>query len=267
MNHKYRLGVIGGGFMAYAILSGAIGSRFLASDEIVVSDPNSENLMRFAKLGIHTVSDNCALVKNCNYILVAVKPQAFPAVARELNGMQMPVVLSIMAGKRKAAVSAALGGAKVARIMPNLPCSVGEGVSAIDAIDLSSEEKKFVFSLFDSVGRTLEIEEGMLDAVTAVSGSGPAYVFLFLKSLTEAGVREGLTPMQAKALAVQTMKGAVKMAENSEASFEESIAAVTSKGGTTAAALACFERDGFAGIVESAVSAAVRRAEELSDES
>lgn len=264
MKKKFRLGVIGGGFMANAIVKGAIRTQFLVPQEIAVSEPNEEKRAALSKTGVAVFTDNRLLASDCDYLLFAVKPQTFPVVAEELKGCNLPVLMSIMAGKTKKSLRDAVGAnAKVARIMPNLPCCVGEGMSGIDAESLSEEEKKFVFGLFSSVGKVAEVKESLLNAVTGVSGSGPAYVYLFIKSLAEAAVKEGLTQEQAIGLAIQTVKGGVKMAEESEKSLDELIGAVSSKGGTTVAALNSFADDGFEDIVGRAVSAAVRRAEEL----
>lgn len=177
----------------------------------------------------------------------------------------MPVTISIMAGKTKAGIHRATGAEKIARVMPNLPCSVGAGMTAVDASELSEEERAFVLGLFFSVGEVIETEESLLDAVTAVSGSGPAYIYLFLRALIDAGVGQGLRREQAETLAFQTMAGGLTMARTSGKTLDELIAAVSSKGGTTVAALESFQKDGFVQSVSHAVDAAAKRARELSE--
>ena len=263
-SQKYILGVIGGGFMAHAIVNGAIASHFLPAEKIIVSEPDGEKRASFEKAGVIAVCDNGAVAESCDYLLIAVKPQTFLQIAPELKSQALPVVVSIMAGKAISSIRQSLGAQKIARIMPNLPCSIGEGIAAIATENLSDAQSQFVFSLFNAVGKTVAVEEEKLDAVTGISGSGPAYVYLFLKSLVEAGVKQGLTEEQAKSLALQTVKGGAAMAESSTRSLDELIAAVSSKGGTTVAALESFASDDFAGTVERAVNACVRRAEELS---
>lgn len=263
-NNFVQLGVIGGGFMAKAIIEGAIAKKILPPREIVVGEPNAEKRKAFAALGVGVTADNRALAARCRYLLFAVKPQVFPAVAEELKGLALPVVISIMAGKTKQSIRSALGCSdQIARIMPNLPCCVGAGASAVSAETLSAEVRGFVLGLFSAVGSVTEVDESLLNAVTGISGSGPAYVYLFLKSLIEAGEEAGLSAECAKSLAIQTIKGGVAMAESSSASLDDLIAAVSSKGGTTVAALDSFAQDDFAGSVHRAVAAAVRRAEEL----
>lgn len=264
MKNRVKLGVIGGGFMAQAIVQGAIGKGFLAADEIVVAEPDAARRAFFADLGVSVTEDD-ALAAQAEYLLLAVKPQIFPEVARQLCEKGLPVLISIMAGKTKAAIKRATGAEKVARIMPNLPCSVGAGMAGMDCSDLSPEERAFVHGLFASVGEAEEVSEALLDAVTGISGSGPAYVYLFLLSLVRAGVRHGMTEAQAKKFALQTVEGGVAMAKSSEKSLEALIQAVSSKGGTTVAALESFRKDDFEGSVLRAVDAAVRRAGELSE--
>lgn len=261
---KYQLGVIGCGFMAQAVLFGAINSGFLSPDNVIVSDPDAEKRKSMAEKGIHTVAQNSVVAQSCRYLLFAVKPQTFESVAHELSGVTFPVALTIMAGKSKQTVKNAVSCGAVARIMPNLPCAVGEGITGIDAAELDPEGQAFVFGLFGAVGKTISVDEREINAVTGISGSGPAYVYLFLKSLTEAGMAQGLSQEKAIKLALQTVKGGVAMAECSEKSLDELIAAVSSKGGTTVAALESFARDDFRGSVARAVDACVKRAEELS---
>lgn len=266
MRKRFTLGVIGGGFMAHAIVTGALERGFLPAEEIAISEPDAFRAASFRDMGVYATSENRTVAENCNYLLFAVKPQIFSSVAEELHGLQLPVVLTIMAGKTKSSVREALGGkAKIARAMPNLPCSVGEGAIAIDLSELSETDGEFCRGLFSATGTVIETEESLLNAVTAVSGSGPAYVFLFLQSMIDAGIAQGLAPENAKALALQTLKGGLRLVEKQpEKDLRELIAAVSSKGGTTVAALESFTKDDFEGSVSRAVSAAAKRAEELS---
>lgn len=265
MQKRVTLGVIGGGFMAQAIVKGAILKKYLRADEILVSEPDAGRRTVFSDLGIGVCCDNCEAAESCDYLLLAVKPQVFPVVAEEIKRNALPVLISIMAGKTKDAIKRATCADKVARIMPNLPCSVGAGMAGTDCSDLSAEGGAFVRGLFEAVGEAEEVGEKLLDAVTGVSGSGPAYVYLFLLSLIHAGVKHGMAEEQAKKFALQTVEGGVRMAKTSDKSLEELIAAVSSKGGTTIAALDSFRKDDFEGSVERAVDAAVRRAGELSE--
>lgn len=265
MKKKYILGVIGGGFMARAVIDGSLSHKFLSPDQISVGEPDETRAAYFRERGIATYTDNRKIAFDCDYLLLAVKPQVFVSVAEELKNGELPVLISIMAGKSKSAIKTSLGNVRIARAMPNLPCSVGEGVTCLDTSDFTAVEREFVFGLFASVGKALETPESLLDAVTGVSGSGPAYVYLFLQSLVKAGCEHGLSEARSKELALQTVKGGVRMVElNPDKSLSELIDAVSSKGGTTVAALDSFRRDDFAGSISRAVTAAVNRAEELS---
>lgn len=266
MAKEFTLGIIGGGFMAHAIAQGAVRSGFLSPERIAIGEPDSERANALRNEGFFIAGGNGEVAENCDYLLFAVKPQIFPVVAQELSSRPLPVLLTIMAGRTKENIRRSLGGTSspIARAMPNLPCSVGAGAIGIDVSELQQSQRAFALGLFSSVGKVAEVREEQLNAVTGVSGSGPAYVFLFLKSLIEAGIKEGLTEEQAKTLAFQTALGGVKLASEAEKSLDELIGAVSSKGGTTVAALEQFEKDGFRGAVSRAVEAAVKRAEELS---
>ena len=262
MKKQYKLGVIGGGFMAQAIIGGI---DFIKPKKIIVSDPSAAAREKLTYLGVNVTENNRDVADNCEYLLLAVKPQTFPAVAESLKGVPVEKVISIMAGVKKQVIRDALfGQTKVVRVMPNLPCSIGVGMTAIDASELSDPARQFVLGLFLSVGKVIETEESLLNAVTAVSGSGPAYVYLFLRAFIEAAVEQGLRQDQAETLVYQTFAGGLSMAQTSGKSLDELIAAVSSKGGTTIAALDSFRNDGFEKSVVRAVSAAALRADELS---
>lgn len=267
MDKRYVLGIIGGGFMARAIAEGAIGSGFLSPENIIVGEPDRKQAEYFLSRGIAVCIENKTVAECCGYLLFAVKPQAFAEAARGLSGTDLPVIITIMAGVTKERIKRELTSPqlKIARVMPNLPCSVGKGMTGVDALDLERKDREFVMGLFSSFGKTIGVREEQLNAVTGISGSGPAYVFLFLQALMKAGEEQGFTQEEAKTLALQTVAGGVALAESQrEKSFQELIAAVSSKGGTTLAALACLQAGGFEETVSRAVDAAVHRAEELS---
>lgn len=251
--------------MGRAVAEGAVRSGFLSPEQIGFSEPDRERARALEGEGFSVLAGG-ALARSCDYLLFAVKPQAFSEAAKELADLP-PVLLTIMAGKTKASIRSVLGcpDVRIARAMPNLPCSVGEGVTGLDASECTEEERAFAVRLFSSLGEVVEVDESQLNAVTGISGSGPAYVYLFLQSLTRAGMEQGLTEEQAKALALKTTIGGARLAERSEKSYRELIAAVSSKGGTTVAALDSFANDDFGGAVSRAVQAAVKRAEELSE--
>ena len=175
-----------------------------------------------------------------------------------------------MAGVKKQKIKDALFGntIKVARAMPNLPCSVGAGMTAVDIEDFSedADDCSFILDLFGRIGSVLTLPEEKLNAVTGISGSGPAYVYLFIDGLIKAGVAQGLSEEEAKVLAVQTVAGGAEMVARSEdKTLGELIGAVCSKGGTTVMAVDSFRADDMEGMIGRAVAACVKRAEELSE--
>ncbi len=269
MKKQYKLGVIGCGFMASAILRGAVLSDFLKAKKIIVSDTSIEKLEKMGEeLGVTVSDSNRYVAENSEYLLFAVKPQTFPEVAKELEGICPDKVISIMAGVKRSKIKNSLGVGiiKVARCMPNLPCSVGSGMMAVDMSDFNSDtdDIEFISNLFNCMGEVLSTDENKLDAVTGISGSGPAYVFMFIDSLIDAGIKHGLTRDEAKLLAVQTVVGGADMVVHSDKPLNELIMSVCSKGGTTIEAVKVLEENNFRGIISDAVDACIKRSEELS---
>ena len=256
----YQLGVIGAGNMAEAILRGALSAKLIQPTAAVVSDPATERreLLR-RQLGVSAVEDN-ATPAGCERVLLAVKPQVMAAVltgiAARLRGDAL--VISIAAGIQTTLVYEQLGGkGRIVRVMPNTPMLVGAGVTALckgpgaTEADLAWAER-----LFGACGQTVRVDEPMMDAVTAVSASGPAYFFYLVEAMVAAGVAEGLSERAALQLAVQTCRGAGELLAASGEAPEALRAKVTSPGGTTQAAIESMESAG----VKDALVAAVRRA-------
>ena len=267
MKKNFKLGVIGGGFMAQAIIDGILNgfSNNLKPKNIMVSDISDEMLSKYADKKINTTKSNLELIEFADFVLFAVKPQSLNSVIEELKGKKPERIITIMAGVTKQRLKTVFGDVKVARCMPNTPCSIGSGVVAIDLSDFDEEEKDFITSLFDSIAEIVLLDESKMNAVTGISGSGPAYVYLFIDSLIEAGKKHGLTFEEAKILAVNTVYGGAEMIiNNPEKDIKELIKAVCSKGGTTIEAMKKFEENNFYDIVDKSVTACVNRAEELS---
>ena len=270
MKKQYKLGVIGGGFMAQAILKGAVYSEFIRPKKIIVSDPSREALDSLKYLGVNTSVNNRDVAENSEFVLFAVKPQNFDAAAESIHGLPVENVISIMAGVTRKRIRDRLLGknCRVARAMPNLPCSIGSGMTAIDLTDYADDvdASAFINSVFGNLGNVLLVPEEKLNAVTGISGSGPAYVYMFIDGLIRAGVNQGLTEDEAKTLAVNTVFGGADMVAHSEEKpIADLIAAVCSKGGTTIQAVESFKADDMYGMIDRAVAACVRRAEELSE--
>ena len=268
MKRKFKLGVIGCGFMASAIIKGVVLSDFLNAKKVIVSDLNEDNLDKINEIGVFTCNSNKFVAENSDYLLIAVKPQNFAAVVKSLGGFIPEKVISVMAGVGKQTIKESLGSykIKVSRCMPNLPCAIGSGAIGIDMSDFDGEydDTEFISNVFNNIGVVLSVDEDKLDAVTGISGSGPAYAFMFIDSLVDAGVRQGLSADEAKVLAVQTVLGAAEMVQRDEQSISDLIMQVCSKGGTTIEAVKVLEENNFRGTVSKAVSACVKKAKELS---
>lgn len=260
----YRLGIVGCGTMASAVLESALKQNVVQPSEVIVSALSLAEVEKWRVRGVAVTTDNGSVAEQSEYVLFAVKPQQFLQAVKPCANCKK--VISIMAGVRKEKIRAALSpAAKVARCMPNLPCVIGAGVTGADLSEFDCAEQEFLQNLLSGMGKVVLLSEEKLDAVTGISGSGPAYVYLFLQSLIAAGMQQGLSEEEARTLAFQTVKGGAEMAERSEKPLSDLIASVCSKGGTTIEAMNSFARDDFAGAVERAVAACVKRSKELSE--
>ncbi len=251
--------------MGEAIIAGLLKAGACAAGSIMVSDTSSTRLDHLkARYGITVTNDNMAVVSRSDILVLAVKPQVMPEVLREVGHSihDDVVVISIAAGVRIATLMQ-FAKARLVRAMPNVCATVGEGITALVATPrVNAEDRARTEELFGAVGSVLWVEEAKMDAVTAISGSGPAYIFLIMEALMQAGVENGLTLEQARALVYQTVMGSATLAMGGEhpAVLRER---VTSPGGTTAAALHELEAHGVRAALLAAVSAAVRRSKEL----
>ena len=260
------LGFIGGGNMAEAIIRGLLAGGVSAAD-IVVAEPiaGRREFLR-ERYGVSVSADNAAAA-GADVIILAVKPQVHQAVLAGLGAATLTgkLLISIMAGVTAHTIENAAGApVRVVRVMPNTPALVLAGASALSkGATASDEDLDLTRQMFDLIGSTCVVDEMLMDAVTGLSGSGPAYVFAFIEALSDAGVKNGLPRETASRLAAQTVFGAAKLVlESSEhpAVLREK---VTSPGGTTIAGLASLERDGFRGALINAVDAATARSAEL----
>ena len=254
------LSVIGGGNMAKAIINGVISAEILNPENIAVVDPEKSSREYFDALGCLTVTNSTELPKS--YVtLLAIKPQNFGEIETPLNST---TVFSIMAGVGIQKISTAIGHSRIVRIMPNLPCSIGYGTAGLSVGKLATDEDvSFARTIFSSIGIVVEVKEDQMDAVTALSGSGPAYLFLLTESMVEGGVESGLSRETATALAQQTVRGAAELLVRSDLSASELRETVSSKGGTTFAALQLLEERKVKKAIAAAIVAARDRGREL----
>lgn len=264
------IGFIGAGNMATSLAGGMI-AKGIRPANIWMSDPSQARRDEVASLHQVQVSeDNLEVARRVDVLVLAVKPQAMGAACeplREIIEARQPLVISIAAGVTVANLRRWLGEAPIVRCMPNTPALVQAGATGLyAAAGVSAAQKEAANRILEAVGLTFWLEEEKaLDAVTAVSGSGPAYFFLLMEALIDAARAQGLAPDTARQLVLQTALGAAKLASGSDVAPDVLRQRVTSPGGTTAAALDVFEEAGFREHVQAAVAAARERSEELAE--
>lgn len=266
MNTSPIIAFIGGGNMAQAILAGLRRAGTAAERFVVVEPAPAQRALLSETLGITALAQASAELARAEVVVWAVKPQLFEQAAAPCRAhVAGALQLSIMAGTRTEAIVAAGGSSRVVRAMPNTPALIGQGIAGLYARpEVDAGERAQVEAVLRPTGELLWVpREEDLDAVTALSGSGPAYVFYFIEAMVRAGVHMGLTAEQARRLAEQTFAGAASLSASSQESPETLRARVTSKGGTTHAALTSLEADGVGAAFERALLAARARAEEL----
>ncbi|EPL14747.1 pyrroline-5-carboxylate reductase [Pseudomonas sp. CF161] len=267
---KTRIAFIGAGNMA-ASLIGGLRAKGLDAAQIRASDPGAETRARVqAEHGIEVFADNAEAIQGADVIVLAVKPQAMKAVCEALRPSlrASQLVVSIAAGITCASMNNWLGAQPIVRCMPNTPALLRQGVSGLFATaQVSAEQRQQAQELLSAVGIALWLdEEQQLDAVTAVSGSGPAYFFLLIEAMTAAGEKLGLPREIAAQLTLQTALGAAHMAVSSEVDAAELRRRVTSPAGTTEAAIKSFQAGGFEALVEKALGAAAHRSAEMAEQ-
>ncbi len=271
MQNKTVVGFIGVGNMGYALIKGLINSGY-PSENIKACDANEDLLQKRSKeFGINVYIDNAELLKACDVVVLAVKPQVLTKVCTGLRNLITPnhLVISIVAGIRANDINRWLGGEfALVRSMPNTPALMQQGITGMFANKLVSDEQKSIVStILSTVGQCFWVkEENLIDAITAISGSGPAYFFLLMQSMTQAAIALGLDKETASALSVQTGYGASMMAVESGENPQTLRQNVTSPNGTTQAAIESFQDLNFEGIVAAATRAAYDRAHEISIE-
>lgn len=270
MLEQQTITFLGAGAMGEALIRGLLRGAGVHPTQITATDVVPQRLKLLKReLGISVTSDNRAAVRKASVVVLAVKPNTVPAVLEGIGDLitASQLVLSIAAGVTIRAIESQLKNeAPVVRVMPNTPCLVGQSAAAL-APGSHAGEKHLALAeaIFDSVGLTVRVEEKLMDAVTGLSGSGPAYVYVFLEALSDAGVRMGLPRDVATRLAAQTVKGAAEMALQTGKHPGVLKDMVTSPGGTTIAGLHELERGRLRGTIMNAVEAATKRAKELSN--
>jgi pyrroline-5-carboxylate reductase len=260
---------IGGGNMSSALIGGLLGAGAISA-HILVVEPFAEQRQRLQQRfgGVRLLPAPDAQLREAQAVVWAVKPQQFAQAALECRPHLADALhVSIMAGVRCAAIARRTGAQRMVRTMPNTPALIGQGITGLYAsAQASTDDRALADALLAPAGRRAWVErEDLLDAVTAVSGSGPAYAFYLAEAMSRAGEELGLTAAQARELALATLAGAAALAQGSSEPLTTLRANVTSKGGTTAAALAVFDSADMQTTIARALHAAAQRAKELGD--
>jgi pyrroline-5-carboxylate reductase len=265
---SHSIGFIGAGNMAEAMIRGLVKGGHVAAHRITASAPRNERLAELVEAyGIAVTRDNGEVARSSTILVLSVKPQIMDKILREIGDQLRPgtLVISIAAGADTETIEEAVPeGVRVVRAMPNMPALVGAGATAISAGKHASDDDLAIArTVFDAVGITVQLDELHLDAVTGLSGSGPAYIFLILEALADAGVKVGLSRRNAQRLAAQTVMGSAKMLLDTDEHPGRLKDMVTSPGGTAIAGLHTLEEGGLRTTLINAVETATKRAREL----
>ncbi len=263
-----KIGLIGGGNMGEVMLAAILEAGLSAPEAIRVSDiSESRRLDLRSKYGVVSVESNLEVLPGSDVVMLAIKPQNLASAAVELNGKlrRDQLLLSIIAGASIATLSRGFDHQCIVRVMPNTPARIGEGISVWTASpEVTEQQRQTASSILRCMGKEIFVEdEDFIDMATAISGSGPAYVFLFMESLISAAEEIGLPAETARQLVLQTVIGAARYAEESGRPLLELRWAVTSPGGTTTEAMAQFERGKFSELILLAIQAAYEKAKKL----
>lgn len=260
---KYSLGVIGFGVMGQAIVTRALKQGILQPESVLVYDLDKEKI---ASCGFPVVAASSVdeLLTKSDRVFFAVKPQQYVDIVSGKDFSSVKTILTIMAGVSIASLRKNTGfSGGIVRVMPNTPCALGKGVCAYYCDQTEEKEKEFILHILSSCGDVVSIKENQFDAVTSVSGSGPAYVYTFAQGMIQGGMNGGLTYEQAKTLALNTLCGAAELAKYSQDDLDTLIDRVCSKGGTTIEAIKSYRADGLTDVIAKGVDACRKRSEEL----
>ncbi|MBC7113368.1 MAG: pyrroline-5-carboxylate reductase [Candidatus Methanomethyliales bacterium] len=270
-SEKLKIGIIGYGRMGSSLIDGAIRSGSISPDLVLIYDTDAKRSELAKEKSLKTAS-SIEEIASCDVVILAVKPKDMPQLLENLGRVMKaspnfkPLILSIAAGVRLSTLRSALGGySRIVRAMPNIAASVNESTSVfVPSNKITEEDLVIVKSILESVGLAFMVrDESLLDVVTGIVGSGPAYFFLLMKIMEEVGIKYGLSRDLIRQMVAQTCKGSGKMALLSKDSFEQLINAVASPGGTTEEALKIMNSKGFTEIVSQAISAAIERSKRM----
>ncbi len=260
-----KIGLIGAGNMASALLGGMLNAGIVAAEDVMISDMDTEKLASWKKRGVSVSDENKAVEEFADIIIFAVKPKIMDVVLGQMQGNTNKIYISIAAGVTVNFLENRLGhDKKIVRTMPNTPAQVGCGMTVISPNqNLTKEEVKTVLDLFNSIGTALILPEHKLEIATAIHGSSPAYVYMMIDAMADAGLRYGLTKENALLLAAKAVEGSAKMVLETGIHPEELKDRVCSPGGTTIAAVCELERSGFRSSLQTAIDACIKRNQEM----
>lgn len=260
-----KIGFIGAGNMASALLGGMLSSGIISASEAFISDMDSTKLDIWKNRSVNITNDNATVESECDIVIFAVKPTIIPAVLKQMVRYPDKVYISIAAGVTLDFLASELGSnMKIIRSMPNTPAMVGCGMTVLSPnANVSADEREFVLKLFNSFGLALILSEKELEIATAIHGSSPAYIYMMIDAMADAGVKYGLTKANALKLAAKAVEGSAKMVLDTGIHPEQLKDNVCSPGGTTIAAVCELEKTGFRSSLQSAIDACVKRNSEM----
>ncbi len=266
---KYKIGFIGAGVMA-----GAIIDRFLEEfdnfslqkKDISVYDLAEDKMEKYSALGLITAESENDILQNAEIVMLGVKPQFYENILKNANAINAKTFISIMAGVKISTLRKILGeNVGICRVMPNTPCAIGKGVMAVCYDNCNEEVQDLINAILTTCGKLVFVNENKFDAVTSISGSGPAYVYLFADAMVQAGIKGGLSLEESKALALATIEGSASYAGIAEYSLKTLVERVCSKGGTTIEAINIFKDNGLEDIVGKGIEACREKSKILSE--
>ncbi len=262
-----KIGFIGGGNMASAIVDGLIKSKFISGEDISISDKNIEKITQFNSLGAYTTVDNTDVINRCEVVIFAVKPNILPLVLDEVKDLLSgKLIISIAAGTTISDIEKIIGkDKKIIRVMPNTPAQVNCGMAVICPNKKADKsETELVCRLFDAVGSSVVLDEKYINAATALHGSSPAYIYMLIDAMADSGVKYGIPKDISLKLVSKAVEGSAKMVMETGLHPSKLCDNVCSPGGTTIAAVCELERCGFKTAVQQAIDACVKKADEMS---
>ncbi len=260
-----KIGIVGSGNMASALLSGFISSGIVLPNEVFLSDKDERKLNCWKEKGVNCFTDNQSVLDNAELIIFAVKPNVLPFVLKEVDVSLNKLYLSIAAGFSIEKLESYLGkDAKIIRAMPNTPALVKCGMTVISPNkNVTNDEIETVLKLLKSVGEAILLEEKYINVATALHGSSPAYVYMFIDAMADSGVKHGLTKETALLLASKAVEGSAKMVLESNVHIMKLKDDVCSPGGTTIEAVLSLEEDGFKATIQNAIDSCINKADNM----